>query len=73
MAENNPSRNQELSEQEQIRREKLAALQAAGRDPYQIRRFDVTHHSDEILSGFDALEGREVSVAGRMKIGRAHV
>ena len=63
MAEN---QIQDLSEQEQIRREKLAALQEAGMDPFQIRKYDVTHHSGEIREQFDALEGREVSIAGRL-------
>ena len=58
--------DQELSEQEQIRREKLQALQAAGKDPYQIRRYDVDHHSQEIKDQFDELEGRNVSIAGRL-------
>ena len=57
---------QELSEQEQIRREKLQALQAAGKDPYQIRRFDTDHHSAEIREHFAELEGREVTIAGRL-------
>ncbi len=57
---------QELSEQEQIRREKLRALQEAGNDPYQIRRFDTDRHSAEIKDHFDELEGKEVTVAGRM-------
>ena len=57
---------QQLSEQETIRREKLRRLRQAGQDPYAITRFDRTHQSAEILGGFDALEGREVSVAGRM-------
>ena len=56
------SNAQDLSEQEQIRREKLKALQEAGKDPYRITRFEVTHHSEEIRNGFDALEGREVSL-----------
>ena len=56
----------DLSEQEGIRREKLKALQAAGKDPYQIRRFDVSHHSDEIRNGFESLEGTVVSIAGRL-------
>jgi len=63
MAEN---RIQDLSEQEQIRRDKLASLQEAGKDPFQIRKYEVTHHGAEIREGFDSLEGREVSVAGRM-------
>ena len=65
MAENHQL-NQDLSEQEQIRREKLAALQAAGKDPFQIRRFDADHHSQEIKDHFDELEGKEVTIAGRM-------
>ena len=65
MAENR-GMNQELSEQEQIRREKLEALQTAGKDPFQIRRFDTDHHSQEIKDHFEELEGKEVSIAGRM-------
>ncbi len=64
MAENRTI--QDLSEQEQIRREKLAALQQSGKDPYQIRKYDVTHHSEEIRTQFDALEGQEVAIAGRL-------
>ena len=56
----------ELSEQEQIRREKLARYQQEGRDPYTITRYDRTHTSAQILFGFDALEGQTVSIAGRM-------
>ena len=69
MAENTRSL-QDLSEQEQIRREKLKALQEAGKDPFRITRFETTHHSEEIKAGFDALEGKEVSVAGRMMFKR---
>ena len=61
---------QELSEILQIRRDKLAALQEAGRDPFRITRFDVTHHSSEVCADFAALEGRDVSVAGRMMVKR---
>ena len=50
----------------QIRRDKLAELQAAGKDPFVITKYDVTHHSSDIKDNFDGLEGREVSVAGRM-------
>ena len=64
MAEN--QNVQDLSEQARIRREKLAALQEAGMDPFQIRKYDVTHHSGEIREQFDAMEGREVSIAGRL-------
>ena len=55
-----------VSEQVAIRMAKLAELQAAGKDPFAITKFDVTHHSSDILEGFDALEGATVSVAGRM-------
>ena len=55
-----------LSEQEQIRRQKLAALVEAGQNPYEITRYDVTHHSTEIVNNYDALEGQTVSIAGRM-------
>ncbi len=57
---------EQRSELLQIRRDKLAALQAAGKDPFKITKFAVTHHSDEIKNGFDALENAEVTVAGRM-------
>ena len=56
----------EYSEQEMIRREKLAAYKNQNRDPYTITRYDRTHTSMEILSQFDSLEGKTVSVAGRM-------
>ncbi len=55
-----------LTEQEIIRRQKLQSLLDAGQNPYAITKFDVTHHSTEIVSGFDALEGSEVAIAGRM-------
>ena len=57
---------QELSEQEQIRREKLKKYQQDGCDPYTITRYDRTHTSAQILEGFEALEGQTVSIAGRM-------
>ena len=53
-----------------IRREKLTNLQDAGRDPFAITRYDVTHHSAEILAAGDGLAGKEVSVAGRMMVKR---
>ena len=56
----------ELSEQEIIRRQKLQALIDEGKNPYEITRFDVTHHSREIIDNFEAMEGVEVSLAGRM-------
>ena len=59
-----------LSELLRIRREKLTNLQDAGRDPFAITRYDVTHHRAEILSAGDELVGKEVSVAGRMMVKR---
>lgn len=56
----------QLSEQEGFRRDKLKALQEAGNDPFEIVKYDVTHHSSEVLNGFDELEGKVVSVAGRL-------
>ena len=56
----------QYSEQEQIRRAKLAKYCEEGRDPYTITRFDRTHTSAEVLSDFDALEGKTVRIAGRM-------
>ena len=55
-----------LAEQARIRREKLAQWQAEGKDPFAITKFDVTHHAEEVKADFEALEGREVTVAGRM-------
>ena len=49
-----------------VRREKLAALQSEGNDPFEITKFNVTHHSSDIKDGFDSLEGKTVSVAGRL-------
>ncbi len=54
------------SEQAKIRREKLAALQAEGNDPFVITKYDVTNHSTDIKENFEALEGQTVSIAGRM-------
>ncbi|MBE6930952.1 MAG: lysine--tRNA ligase [Clostridia bacterium] len=57
---------QDLNELRQIRRNKLAELQSAGKDPFEITKYDVTHHSQEIKDHFDELEGKTVSLAGRM-------
>ena len=59
-----------LNELLRIRREKLTNLQDTGRDPFAITRYDVTHHSAEILAAGDELVGKEVSVAGRMMVKR---
>ncbi len=56
----------DLNEQKRIRREKLNELCAKGRDPYVITKYDRTHHSSDIKSDFESLEGKEVSIAGRL-------
>lgn len=53
-----------------VRMEKLGTLQEEGRDPFQITKYDVTHHSMEIKDNFEALEGQEVCVAGRLMFKR---
>ena len=55
-----------LNDQMLVRREKLDALRAAGADPYEITKYDVTAHTEEIRNNFEELEGKEVSVAGRL-------
>ena len=57
---------QDMGELLRIRRDKLKALQDEGRDPFTITKFDVTHHTQDIKDNFDALEGKSVSVAGRL-------
>ena len=57
---------QNLNELLQIRRDKLRELQEAGRDPFVITKYDVTHHSADIKDNYDEMEGKEVSVAGRL-------
>ena len=57
---------EKLSEILQVRRDKLAALKEAGKDPFEIVKYDVTANSAEIFANFEAMEGKEVSVAGRM-------
>lgn len=60
----------ELSEILQIRRDKLSALQNEGKDPFQITKYEVSHHSTEVIAQYAALEGQTVSVAGRMMVKR---
>ena len=57
---------QDLREILQIRRDKLKALQDAGMNPFEITRYDVTHHAQEVKDNFDALEGQTVSLGGRL-------
>ena len=71
MAENNQTKEavqtqEELSSLLQIRRQKLADLQTAGKDPFVITKFDVTNHSVDVKNDFDAYDGKEVVIAGRM-------
>ncbi len=63
---NRPQQEQDINQLLRIRREKLAALQEAGRDPFRITKYDVTNHSQEIKDNYDQLEGKTVSVAGRI-------
>ena len=75
---NQSAPQQDISQLEKVRREKLAQLQAEGKDPFQITKYDQTHHTKEILDHFDELAGEldeegnyvkeptEVSIAGRM-------
>ncbi len=72
MAEQNNNQNQvqDVNQLLKVRRDKLADLQERGKDPFQITKYDVTHHSMEIKDNFDELEGKTVSIAGRMMFKR---
>ena len=59
-------KEQDVNQLLKVRREKLAELQTNGKDPFQIVKFDVTHHSQEIKDAFEELEGKSVTIAGRM-------
>ena len=63
---NQNGQEQDINQLLKVRREKLADLQERGKDPFQITKFDVTHHSQEIKDDFEALEGKTVTIAGRM-------
>ena len=65
-AQNTKVQEQDINQLLKVRREKLAALQEAGKDPFQITKYDVTHHSTDIKEHFDELEGKTVRVAGRI-------
>ena len=66
MAEQKKTQEQDLNQLLKVRREKLADLQENGKDPFQITKFNVTHHSMEVKNAFDELEGKTVTLAGRM-------
>ena len=71
VAEQNQGKAQEeLNHVLQARRDKLAELQAAGKDPFVITKYNVTAHSSDVKDGYEELEGKEVSVAGRMMFKR---
>ncbi len=68
--QNQNKQTQDLNQLLKVRREKLAALQENGKDPFQLTKYDVTHHSKEIKDHFEELNGTEVSIAGRMMFKR---
>ena len=70
MAEQKNVQQQDINQLLKVRREKLAELQENGKDPFKITKFDVTHHSIEIKDHFEELEGKTVTIAGRMMFKR---
>ena len=75
--ENKKNQQQNKNQQEpdlkqllKVRREKLEQLQADGKDPFQVMKYDVTHHSLEIKNNFDEMDGKDVSIAGRVMFKR---
>ena len=69
---NNNQNNQPVNEKQllKVRREKLADLQERGKNPFEVTKYDVTNHSQEIKDNYDDFEGKEVSVAGRLMLKR---
>ena len=70
MAGQKNTQEQDINQLLKIRREKLEELQENGKDPFQITKFDVTHHSMDVKDNYDALEGQTVTIAGRMMFKR---
>ena len=66
MAGQKNGQEQDINQLRKVRREKLANLQEAGKDPFQITKYDQTHHSVEVKENYEELEGKQVSIAGRM-------
>lgn len=62
----NKKEEQDLNQLLKVRREKLAELQENGKDPFQITKFDVTAHSTDVKDNFETMDGKEVTLAGRM-------
>ena len=70
MAEQKNVQEQDINQLIKVRQDKLKEFQENGKDPFQITKYDVTHHSTEIRDNYDDLEGKTVSVAGRMMFKR---
>ncbi len=68
--QNNQQKTQDINQLIKVRHEKLEELQVNGKDPFEITKYDVTHHSQEIKDNYDALEEKEVTIAGRMMFKR---
>ena len=68
--QNNQNQVQDINQILKARREKLAAMQEAGKNPFEITKYDVTNHSQKIKDNFDTMEGKSVSIAGRMMFKR---
>ena len=66
VAEEKKNGQQDLNQLLKIRREKLAQLVEEGKNPFEITKYDVTHHTTDIVEQYETLEGKEVSVAGRL-------
>ncbi len=66
MAQENKQVEQDINELLKVRRTKLAELQEGGNDPFQIMKYDASHHTADVVSNFNELEGKEVSIAGRI-------
>ncbi len=68
--QNNQNNNQPVNEKQllKVRREKLADLQERGKNPFEVTKYDVTNHSQEIKDNYDEFEGKEVTVAGRLML-----
>ena len=64
--QNTKVQEQDIHQLLKVKREKLANLQQAGKDPFQITKYDVTHHSTDIKNNFEELEGKTVRIAGRV-------
>ena len=66
MAEQKNVQEQDINQLIKVRRDKLKELQENGKDPFQITKYDITAHSSEIKDNFEQMDGKEVTIAGRM-------